>query len=176
MFGPASLDMTPFPELTALVRNVVDSHPTDRDEHGLNVCRLRELCDYAARAEARELAAALEAALRLVEVLASPVASLERDQVHAVACELLRALAGEGEPTASAEPEPYAETEHAAESSQAPAVDSVPMRSVSMDSSDEDDEEEPAASKPSPATTSTEASDEPAAAARRRFPPGAPSR
>ncbi|MEW6071828.1 MAG: hypothetical protein AB1726_04430 [Planctomycetota bacterium] len=97
----------PFPALTALARHVASSDPYDREEQRQHLDCLHELRDFVRRRGAGELAACLDAAAGLIEVLASPADRVGRAEIQVVACRLLRAaeeVLGSGEPADAVTP------------------------------------------------------------------------
>jgi len=92
-----------FPEITALSRHLDETDPENRSEHCHNVGRLRELCAFVREKSDPEVAACLEAAAGLIEVLAGPSERLDRRSIHDIACRLLgtveQALRDLGVPT-----------------------------------------------------------------------------
>jgi len=105
----------PFPELTAFCRHLQKTDPNDQWGHSHNRERLRELCAFVYSKNVPDLSACLDAALRLVDVLAGNSQRVDRALTLRLACETLQvvegALAG-GQPT-SAQPIQQAQVAYA---------------------------------------------------------------
>jgi hypothetical protein len=83
-----------FPELTAFARHLSHTSPDDQDEHILNADRATELFEFVRKRDAPELAGCLEAAAKLVQMLAGPSTSELRSEILAIACQAVASVEG----------------------------------------------------------------------------------